>query len=61
VLRGHNVELIGFSPRATDLISRVEGSTPFEKPQFRSPITLAPDGKGERFDLSFEVKSERLP
>jgi general secretion pathway protein L len=61
VLRGHNIELIGFSPRATDLIARVEASTLFEKPQFRSPITLSADGKGERFDLSFEVKPERLP
>jgi general secretion pathway protein L len=61
VLRGRNIELVGFSPRATDLIARVEGSAIFEKPQFRSPITLASDGKGERFDLSFEVKSERLP
>jgi general secretion pathway protein L len=60
VLRGRAIELTGFSPRATDMISRIEGSALFEKPQFRSPITLAPDGRGERFDLSFAVKSERV-
>lgn len=58
VLRGRSIEITGFSPRATDLISRVESSAIFEKPQFRSPITLAPDGRGERFNLSFEVKPE---
>jgi hypothetical protein len=52
--------LIGFSTRATNLISRVESSAIFEKPQFRSPITLAPDGKGERFDLAFAIKWERV-
>ena len=58
VVRGRTVEIDGFSPRATDLVARVEKSEMFENPQFRSPITLSPDGKSEQFDLSLDVKSE---
>ena len=43
---------------ASDLVSRVEGSAMFNNPRFRSPITLAPDGKSERFDLSLDIKPE---
>lgn len=58
VVRGRTVEVDGNSPRASDLVSRVEGSAMFENPHFRSPITLAPDGKSERFDLSLDIKPE---
>jgi general secretion pathway protein L len=57
-MRGPAVEITGYSPRASDLVTRVEGSAFFANPQFRSPITLAPDGKSERFDLTFEVLPE---
>jgi len=57
VVRGRSIELTGYSPRASDLISRVENSAMFENPRFRSPITLAPDGSGERFALAFDVKA----
>jgi general secretion pathway protein L len=56
-VHGRTVEMDGSSPRASDLISRVEGSAMFDNPRFRSPITLAPDGKSERFDLSLDIKS----
>jgi general secretion pathway protein L len=55
-LHGRTVEIDGNSPRASDLVSRVEGSAMFENPRFRSPITLAPDAKSERFDLSLDIK-----
>jgi general secretion pathway protein L len=55
-LRDRTVEIIGTSPRATDLITLIEGSQVFDRAQFRSPITLLPDGHAERFDLTFEVK-----
>lgn len=55
-MRGHVVELSGFSSRATDLIGDVAASPLFVNPKFRSPITLSPDGKGDRFDLTFETK-----
>ena len=55
-MHGRTVEIDGNSPRASDLVSRVEGSAMFENPRFRSPITLAPDGKSERFDLSLDIK-----
>jgi general secretion pathway protein L len=62
VVRGRSIELTGYSPRASDLISRVENSAMFENPRFRSAITLAPDGSGERFALAFDIKApERLP
>jgi general secretion pathway protein L len=55
VVRGRNVELIGYSPRVTDLITRIQDHDIFYDPKFRSPITLSPDGRGERFDVSFDV------
>lgn len=55
-LRERTVDILGTAPRATDLIGLVEGSALFEKPAFRAPITLAPDGRGERFELSFTVR-----
>jgi general secretion pathway protein L len=58
VVRGRMVEIDGNSPRATDLVSRVESSALFANPRFRSPITLSPDGKSEHFDLSFDIRSE---
>jgi general secretion pathway protein L len=54
--RGRTVEIDGSSPRASDLVSRVESSAMFENPRFRSPITLSPDGKSERFDLLLDIK-----
>ncbi len=56
-LRGNRIEIAGEGPRATDLIARIERSTLFEKPEFRSPITLAPDGRVEQFDLSFATRA----
>lgn len=58
-LRGDTVEITGVAPRATDLIARIEASSLFERPQFRAPITLSPDGRGERFDLSFGIRSPK--
>ena len=60
-VRGRTVEIDGSSPKASDLVPRVEDSAIFENPRFRSPITLAPDGKSERFDLSLDLKEERVP
>jgi general secretion pathway protein L len=56
-MHSRTVEIDGNSPRASDLVARVEGSAMFENPRFRSPITLAPDGKSERFDLSLDIKA----
>jgi general secretion pathway protein L len=55
-IHGRQVEIAGYSPHASDLVARVEASPVFRNPQFRSPITLAPDGRSERFDLTFEVR-----
>jgi general secretion pathway protein L len=60
-LRGATVEIVGTAPRATDLIALIEASSLFGHAQFRSPITLLPDGHAERFDLMFEVKGSPPP
>lgn len=57
-VHGRTVEIDGYSPHASDLVARVEGSAIFENPRFRSPITLSPDGKSEHFDLSLDAKAE---
>ena len=49
-------DLVGTAPRATDLIARVAGSPMFADATFRSPITLAASGSGERFDIGFRVR-----
>jgi general secretion pathway protein L len=60
-VHGRTIEISGFSPHAADLVARIESSATFENPQFRSPITLAPDGKSERFDLSLDAKRGSKP
>ncbi len=60
-VRGRGVELIGYSPRVRDLISRIQDHDIFYDPKFLSPITLSADGKGERFDVSFDVWIEGAP
>ena len=54
-VRGRNVELIGYSPRVRDLIARIQDHDIFYDPKLRSPITMSADGRGERFDVSFDV------
>lgn len=56
VLDRDNVEISGYSPHATDLVALIERSALFRAPRFNSPITLAPDGKREHFDLGFETR-----
>ncbi len=58
-LRRRSVEIVGAAPHATDLIALIEGSPMFGRAQFRSPITLLPDGHAERFDLTFDVKTDQ--
>lgn len=54
--REAEVEISGIAPRATDLIALIEASSLFEKPHFRAPTTLSPDGRGERFEIGFSVR-----
>jgi general secretion pathway protein L len=56
-LRGRTVEIVGSAQHATDLVALIEQSAAFGRAQFRSPITLLPDGHNERFDLTFDVKT----
>lgn len=60
-LRGRSVEIMGYSPRAADLIARLEQSQLLANPRFRSAITMASDGRGERFHLSLELRQGALP
>lgn len=56
-LRGRSVELVGLSPRAATLVPLMEAAGGALNPHFKSPVTLAPDGTFERFNLVFEVAS----
>ncbi len=56
VLDHDTIEISGYSPNASALVELVEHSALFRNPRFSSPITLAPDGKREHFDLTFETK-----
>lgn len=54
-VRGRTVELLGNSPRVSDLVARLDNHDTFWDPQFLSPITQAPDGATQRFNLSFQI------
>jgi hypothetical protein len=60
-MSGGVVDISGYAPHATDLIARIEASPLFEKPKFRAPITLAPDGKAEQFNLTLAVREKARP
>jgi general secretion pathway protein L len=60
-LQKKNIEIIGYSRRIGDLVPRINNSDSFWNVKFRSPIALSPDGKGERFDISFDVYVEDSP
>ncbi|WP_048860910.1 PilN domain-containing protein, partial [Acidisphaera rubrifaciens] len=60
-VRGRGIEMIGYSPRVSDLITRIENHEIFYNPEFRSPITRSTAGEGERFDLAFDVWIEDPP
>jgi general secretion pathway protein L len=61
ILQKRNIEIIGYSPRVGDFVPRINNSDSFWNMKFRSPIALSPDGKGERFDISFDVYVEDTP
>jgi general secretion pathway protein L len=60
-LQKKNIEIIGYSRRIGDLVPRINNSDSFWNVKFRSPIARSPDGKGERFDISFDVYTEDAP
>ena len=60
-LQKRNIEIIGYSSRVSDFVPRINNSDSFWNLKFRSPIALSPDGKGERFDISFDVYVEDTP
>ena len=57
-MQKRNIEIIGYSRRVSDFVPRINNSDSFWNLKFRSPIALSPDGKGERFDISFDVYVE---
>lgn len=61
-LRKRNIEIIGYSRRrVSSFVPRINNSDSFWNLKFRSPIALSPDGKGERFDIAFDVWVEDAP
>lgn len=53
-MRGNEVQIQGQSPAAASLIGLIQQSAYFDNPQFRSPVTRAPQSGMERFHLSAE-------
>jgi general secretion pathway protein L len=60
-LQKRSIELIGYSRRVSDFVPRINNSDSFFNFKFRSPTVLSPDGKGERFDISFDIWVEDTP
>lgn len=60
-VRGRTIEIIGFSDHVADLVNAIENHDNFWEPQFRAPITQTPDGRHQRFNLSFEYWQEGDP
>jgi hypothetical protein len=60
-LHEREIRLHGISPSASDLVPRIDASSFFRNARFRSPTTQALGGKGERFDISFDLKPEDGP
>lgn len=60
-LQKRNIEIIGYARRVSDFVPRINNSDSFWNVKFRSPIALSPDGKGERFNISFDVYVEDTP
>jgi general secretion pathway protein L len=53
------VRVVGFSAAASRLISLIEGSGTFANARFRSPVTPDAGGTAERFDLGFDLLTEK--
>jgi len=60
-LQKRNIEIIGYARRVSDFVPRINNSDSFWNVKFRSPIALSPDGRGERFNISFDVYVEDMP
>ena len=60
-LQKRTIEIVGYSRRVSDFVPRINNSDSFWNFRFRSPIALSPDGRGERFDISFDVWVEDTP
>lgn len=50
------VRIWGYSPSASSLIGKINGSNLFVNPRFRSPVTRAAGTAEERFNISFELR-----
>lgn len=55
-LKGSEVDIVGISGRATDLVGPIENSALLGNPRFLAPISLSPGGEGESFDLGISLK-----
>jgi len=55
-VRGKEVRMHGFAPAASSLLQLFAQSRLFENARFRAPLTQAPHGSQERFDLSMDFR-----
>jgi general secretion pathway protein L len=60
-LSDREIALTGYSRDPFPLITAIDGSKLFSDARFRSPVTDAPNGQGQRFDLAFQLKDRAPP
>lgn len=58
-LNGTEIQLLGFSASATNLIALIEDAPDFHGTRLRSPLTRSPQDGMERFHLSFEAATNK--
>jgi general secretion pathway protein L len=58
-MQGSAIHIRGYSPSASALIARFDGSPLFTNARFEAPVTQAPKPGLEHFDLSFDLRSDR--
>lgn len=54
-LKGNQLQLVGYSKSAAELVERFSASRIFGKPHFLAPITPRGDKGGERFEIAMTV------
>lgn len=55
-ITGRNGRISGFAGSAASLIEQLEGLTEISGVTFASPVTINPDDRSERFDISFTLE-----
>lgn len=58
-LNGEEIKISGFSKDPAELIGIIDAQDIFDDVKFLSPVTTAVEGKGQRFEMSFQIKNKK--